>query len=177
MSDHDRGTKRRTAEAGDEQSKEEQRPAKSAAHLAVEHAEASAPRSAHAAEAAPLKGSETSASHLVAGQRALDTILQRLTTSTPRNAIDSCVLITRPRAPLTATRSCSIQGEFGLDGSLLPLRTIIPVLPLLDQLGVSRAETYSSLLNALQAKMIDTIGSVNPATAAGKVRVVANRSV
>lgn len=94
MSDHDRGTKRRTAEAGDEQSKEEQRPGKSAAHSAVEHAEASAPRSAHAAEAAPLKGSETSASHLVAGQRALDTILQRLTTSTPRNAIDSCVLIT-----------------------------------------------------------------------------------
>lgn len=75
-----------------------------------------------------------------------------------------------PRPPLTVARTPSIQREFGLDGSLLPLRTIIPVLPLLDQLGVSRAETYSSLLNALQAKMIETVGSMNPATPAGKVR-------
>lgn len=92
MSD-ERGTKRRTTDS--EQDHAEQRPEKSAATGSAlrssEQTSSSGQPPVKTSDSARMQVDEQLSQHLIAGQRAVDTIIQRLSTGTPRAAIESFV--------------------------------------------------------------------------------------
>ena len=94
MGDQERGAKRSAPEPSEDHQEQRLEKSSAAASHSAEHPGSPAQRIVKASSDPPLRSGEgTSDAHLVAGQRALDTILQRLTTATPRTAIDSFVLL------------------------------------------------------------------------------------